>query len=149
MPKNQENALLPHVRRPGTRAPLATLVAAVLAGATLSPGLATAAPQAYQVYNNPQRLSSLVIEDPHYHHAATVAQFGNRVFVAWNGNNYNSSEGQPGQVIMLKTSDDDGAHWSRTIVPFSTTYRALAEPTATPTTTTRWPTPAPASGSPA
>jgi len=94
------------------------LLAAALQGAV-------GAPLSYQVYNSPKRIASVVLEDPHYHHAATVAQYGSRVYVAWNGNDYNASEGQPGQVIMLRTSDDDGATWSKTTIPFSKAYRAL------------------------
>lgn len=83
---------------------------------------ATALP--YQVYSNPKRIDASVFEDEHYNHAAAVAQYGSRVYVAWNGNRHNIAEGQAGQVIMLSTSDDGGRHWSSPILPFVREYRA-------------------------
>jgi hypothetical protein len=84
-------------------------------------------PIPYQVYDSPKRLDSTVFEAAHYHHAPTVAEFNGRIHVAWNGNLYNSTEGQPGQVIMLRSSDDGGRRWSDTKVPFVKEYRALDE----------------------
>jgi hypothetical protein len=81
----------------------------------------------YEVYNSPKRVNSLVYEAPTYHHAATVAAFRGKVYVAWNGNLYSSKEGDPGQVIMLRSSDDGGLHWSDTVIPFVHEYRALDE----------------------
>jgi hypothetical protein len=88
---------------------------------------AGAAMREYETYYNPKRLNSTVYESRNYQHAATVAVYKGKVFVAWNGNNYSSKEGDPGQVIMLRTSDDGGSHWSDTRIPFVKDYRALDE----------------------
>jgi hypothetical protein len=101
-------------------------ILALLAWASLtSAGAAPALP--YKVFNSVQRVQSTVFEDRNYHHAATVAEFNGRIYVAWNGNLYNSTEGQPGQVIMLRGSDDGGRSWSDLKIPFVREYRALDE----------------------
>ena len=40
------------------------------------------------------------------------------IYVAWNGHLYNNLEGQPGQVIMKKSSMDQGMTWSKLKIPF-------------------------------
>ena len=95
------------------------------ASAPASPASATLH---YQIYGAPKRDDGEVYRGEGYHHASTVARVGSTTYVAWNGNLYNSSEGQPGQVILLSQSGNGATGtWSAPQIPFVRAYRALDE----------------------